>query len=145
MKLMQAMTVVGVTILCTGIAFGEVVIRTTPLKWEQVAKLDSDLVFSNLCASCHGVSGKGDGPAVSALKTPVPDLTALAVKNEGEYPSSHVHHVINGRFRDDVHGAIGMPRWGEQFVYLPRSGPNTSYAWERVDSLNRYIESIQEY
>ena len=70
MKLMKAIVVAGVMILCAGTTFGEVVIREVPLKWEQVARLDGDVVFNNLCAVCHGVGGKGDGPAVSALKQP---------------------------------------------------------------------------
>ena len=55
MKLMQAIVVVAVTVLCAGTTFGEVVIREAQLKWEEVAELDGDVVFNNLCAACHGV------------------------------------------------------------------------------------------
>ena len=43
MKLMKAVVVAGVTILCAGTTFGEVVIREVPLTREKVAKLDGDV------------------------------------------------------------------------------------------------------
>jgi hypothetical protein len=50
MKLMQAIVVAAVTVLCAGTTFGEVVIREVQLKWEEVAELDGDVVFNNICA-----------------------------------------------------------------------------------------------
>lgn len=146
MKPMQAIVVAGVTILCAGTTFGEVVIKEVPLRWEKVARLDGDELFGNLCAACHGASGKGDGPAVSALEKAVPDLTVLAVNNDGVYPRKHVENVIFGRFRVVEHGTSGMPYWGEQFSYL-RTGvsgiPRKAYAWERTRTLSTHIESLQ--
>ena len=43
-------------------------------------------MFGDYCAPCHGISGKGDGPAASALKTPPADLTVLAKTNGGKFP-----------------------------------------------------------
>jgi mono/diheme cytochrome c family protein len=130
----------------TGTAVGEVVIREVPLRWEMVAELDGDEVFSNLCAACHGAGGRGDGPAVSALETAVPDLTVLAVNNDGLYPRKHVENVIFGRFRDESEGKSQMPYWGEHFLYL-RTGvsgiPRKTYAWERTRTLATYVESLQ--
>ena len=149
MKLLQAIVVAVVTILCAGTTFGEVAIREVQLKWEQVANLDGDVVFSNVCSICHGVGGKGDGPAVSALKNTVPDLTVLAANNEGEYPHKQVENVIFGRHRDVAHGTSGMPYWGEHFMYLQPGRPrfhdvkNKRYARERINTLNTYIESLQ--
>ena len=78
MKLIQATVFAAVTMLCVGTTFGEVAIKEAQLKWEDVANLDGDVVFDNLCAVCHGVGGKGNGPAVSALEHTVPDLTIIA-------------------------------------------------------------------
>ena len=149
MKLLQAIVVAVVTILYAGTTFGEVVIREVQLKWEQVANLDGNVVFSNVCSACHGVGGKGDGTAVSALKNTVPDLIVLAANNDGVYPHKQVKNVIFGRHRDVAHGTSGMPYWGEHFMYL-RPGPpslnevpNRKYAWERTNTLSRYIESLQ--
>ncbi len=54
-------------------------------------------MFINYCAVCHGKDGKGNGPAASALKMPPPDLTTLAAKSGGKYPSAHVASVIRGQ------------------------------------------------
>ena len=149
MKLLQAIVVAVVTILCAGTTFGEVVIREEQLKWEQVANLDGDVVFSNVCSVCHGVGGKGDGPAVSALKDTVPDLTVLAANNDGEYPHEQVENALFGRHRTVADGTIGMPFWGDYFMYLRPGGPilhdvpNRIYARERINTLNTYIESLQ--
>ena len=149
MKLMQAIVVAVVTILCAGTTFGEVAIREVQLKWEQVANLDGDKVFSNVCSVCHGVGGKGNGPAVSALKNIVPDLTILAANNDGVYPHKQVENAIFGGHRYVASGTIGMPFWGEHFMYL-RPGPpsyhqvqNRKYARERIETLSTYIESLQ--
>lgn len=146
MKLMQVIIVAGVTILCAGTAFGETVIKEVPLKWQDVAKLDGDVVFNNLCAVCHGTGGKGDGPAISALEIAVPDLTVLAANNDGVYPSKHVENAIYGSVRVRAHGESPMPYWGEHFMHL-RTGasgiPRRAYAWERARTLSAHIESLQ--
>jgi mono/diheme cytochrome c family protein len=36
--------------------------------------------FTAYCAVCHGVDGRGNGPAAPAMKVPVPDLTTLAAR-----------------------------------------------------------------
>ena len=147
-KLITTLSIV-VLISFTGTVVGKVVIKEVPLRWEMVAKLDGDEVFSNLCTACHGAGGKGNGPAVSALDTAVPDLTVLTVltvNNDGVYPRKHVENVIFGRFRDVSYGKSQMPYWGEHFMYLGTgvSGiPRNSYAWERTHTLATYIESLQ--
>jgi hypothetical protein len=146
MKKLIAILSMVVLISLTGTAVGEVVIREAPLRWEMVAELDGDEVFRNLCAACHGAGGKGDGPAVSALETAVPDLTVLAVDNGGVFPRKYVENVIFGRFRDESKGKSRMPYWGEHFLYL-RTGvsgiPRKSFAWERTRTLATYVESLQ--
>jgi len=146
MKLMQAILVAGVMILSVGTTFGEVVIREVPLRWEQVARLDGDEIFSNLCAVCHGAGGTGDGPAVSALGKAVPDLTVLATNNGGVYPYEYVENVIFGKSRVIAHGTIDMPDWGEHFMYVGsgvRQIPSKSYARELTDRLNKHVETLQ--
>ena len=41
-------------------------------------------LFTNYCASCHGVDARGDGPAAASLRVPPTDLTRLARANRGE-------------------------------------------------------------
>jgi mono/diheme cytochrome c family protein len=148
MKIMRAIAIAGLMLLCAGVTFGEVTIREVTLEWEDVANLEGDELFNNLCAVCHGTGGDGDGPAVGALEKGVPDLTSLAANNDGVYSHRNVENVIYGKHRVVAHGAIDMPIWGEQFMYV-RPGPGVNsfphkyFARERVHTLSNYIESIQ--
>jgi mono/diheme cytochrome c family protein len=51
-------------------------------------------MFKAYCASCHGNSAKGDGPAAPALRIPPPDLTKLSKKNGGKFPSDRVLSIL---------------------------------------------------
>lgn len=144
MKLVKTIIMAGTLIFSLGTVYAEVVIKQVPVQWEDVAHLEGGQVFNNLCSACHGVNGKGNGPAVAALEKPVPDLTVLAANNGGVYPSKHVKHVIYGRFRDEGHGVVGMPVWGQHFEYLNGRMPQKAYAWERVNSLDKHIQSLQD-
>ena len=86
-------------------------------------------LFSEYCASCHGVSGKGDGPAASALKIPPADLTALAARNKGQFPSLRVMQAIKAGPSVPAHGSEIMPVWGPIFLqgdYPDSRGPSAS-------------------
>ena len=41
---------------------------------------DARPLYDKNCASCHGPTGKGDGPAGKILKPPAPDLSATVKK-----------------------------------------------------------------
>jgi mono/diheme cytochrome c family protein len=146
MKIMHAIVVAGVMLLYAGTTFGEVVINEVPLKWKDAARVDGDVLYSNLCSACHGAVGKGDGPAVSALEKGVPDLTVLSANNDGGFPHKKVESVICGKSRVIAHGTIDMPVWGQQFARL-RAGwtgfPQRAYVRERVHTLATYIETLQ--
>lgn len=127
-----------------GTAVAEVVIKTAPLEWKDIANMDGGEVFDELCAVCHGTSGRGDGPAISALKKGVPDLTVLAASNGGTYPHRDVETMIFGSSRTISHGTIDMPPWGEQFMYAgPGTFPRQAYAREQVQALTMHVESLQ--
>jgi mono/diheme cytochrome c family protein len=76
--------------------------------------------YLNSCASCHGPSGKGDGPVAKALKRTPADLTKLSEANKGVFPFSRAYDVIDGRLEVETHGKREMPVWGE--VYKPTWG-----------------------
>lgn len=144
----KLITILGTIVLFTftSTSMAEVVIKHVPLKWQDVAKMDGGELFSNLCAACHGVAGKGDGPAISALSKPASDLTRLAANNDGVYSHLKVKREIYGESRLDAHGTVDMPVWGQQFMYV-RSGWNAhmrkAYARDRINTLDKYIASIQ--
>jgi len=95
-------------------------------------------MYANYCAACHGKEGRGNGPAAEALKVPPADLTALAKKNGGKYPSDHVSSAIKGDLEMTAHGSKEMPVWGNLFWQLSQG--HTSEVQLRVSNLNRYIE-----
>jgi mono/diheme cytochrome c family protein len=98
-------------------------------------------MFENYCAVCHGKDAKGAGPAATALKTAPPDLTMLAKKEGGKYPSAHVAAVIRGQADMPSHGSKDMPVWGPLFSSISQG--HESEVQQRVANLVTYIESLQ--
>ena len=102
-------------------------------------------MYQQMCSSCHGVSGHGDGPVASLIKIGVPDLTRIAAREGGEFPTEDVRRTIDGRWDRRAHGARDMPVWGWQFY----DSSSTNDAQERaivdsmIDRLVNYLRSIQ--
>jgi mono/diheme cytochrome c family protein len=99
------------------------------------------------CVSCHGVTGKGDGPMAKALKEPLPDLTKLSENNKGVFPASRVYDVIDGRIEVMQHGRRDMPVWGDIYASnLTIRLPRDSLSKEAVEALVRVrILTLVEY
>jgi len=98
-------------------------------------------MYKAYCASCHGVEGKGDGPATQALKAPATDLTQLSNKNGGQFPSARVNSVLSGTADLAAHGSEEMPVWGP--VFRKMGNDNGAHAQLRVSNLTKYLESMQ--
>jgi len=69
-------------------------------------------MFQAYCASCHGTTGKGDGPAAAALKSPPGDLSTLSKNNGGKFPADRVLSILRGQATVTAHGNREMPVWG---------------------------------
>jgi mono/diheme cytochrome c family protein len=94
------------------------------------------------CASCHGVDGKGDGPAAPDLKVPATNLTFIEAKNGGVFPEAHIMQVIKGDSRTAAHGNKEMPVWGPVFLQM---GPHdAAQVQQRIRNLTKYLASIQQ-
>lgn len=74
-------------------------------------------MFGAYCASCHGVNGRGNGPASSALKEKPADLTQLARRHNGVFPSEWVARVIE-QGPIAANGSSEMPVWGPELSRL---------------------------
>jgi mono/diheme cytochrome c family protein len=95
--------------------------------------------FQAYCAVCHGIDGKGGGPAVPALKGPVPDLTTMA-RRYGKYDEVAVQNQIRGASKlPPAHGSLEMPIWGPLF----KSRSSEAEVFLRVRNLAAYVGSIQ--
>lgn len=107
-----------------------------------------DVVYQLFCAACHGETGKGDGPAATALPTRPTDLTALARENDGTFPAERVAAAIDGRLYVVGHINIGMPPWAQLFAddsrTLPKGKILDAFIARRIAHLVAFIESIQE-
>jgi mono/diheme cytochrome c family protein len=95
--------------------------------------------YLNSCASCHGATGKGDGPVSAELRTKPSDLTLIAKRNGGVFPADVLYRIIDGRRTFRAHGNYEMPVWG--FVFR-RSDPE-DVARNRILALIAYLKSIQ--
>jgi len=97
--------------------------------------------YEQYCAVCHGKSGRGDGPAASALKVRPPDLTTLSRRRGGEFPDAYVSSVLKNGVKMDAHGTPEMPIWGPLFLALDSSFQSETN--QRIASLITYLKSIQ--
>ena len=98
-------------------------------------------MFVNYCAPCHGVDGKGHGPAASALKLPPADLTLLSKNNNGQFPDKHVAAVLKFGAQTPAHGSAEMPVWGPVLGKMDRPNPEDEQL--RISNLIRYIKTLQ--
>jgi mono/diheme cytochrome c family protein len=93
------------------------------------------------CASCHGTGGRGDGVVAMTLPQAPPDLTTIAERRGGIYPSAEVAGIIDGRKPLAAHTRNGMPLWGAVFGTLELR--NEAAVKSRIAALVTYLESIQ--
>jgi mono/diheme cytochrome c family protein len=102
-------------------------------------------MFMSYCAVCHGVDGKGNGAAVTALKTPPPDLTLLSKSHGGKFPTMHVMSIIRGdTAMPPAHRSKDMPMWGPPFSSLGDSASSERVSvHQRIMNLTEYIKSLQ--
>ena len=128
-------------LLLTGLLHGQPHIKKTPI--EATRANDGAEMYRAYCASCHGMDGKGSGPATAALNGPLPDLTKLAQANEGAFPSASVLMTL-GRVRGyGAHGSEEMPIWGD--VFRSSSGGTDEMGVQmRLYNLTRFLDSIQD-
>jgi len=101
-------------------------------------------LYVRYCASCHGVSGVGDGAVAPHLRRPPTDLTALAQRGDGGFDADGVRSTIDGRKIVAEHGSREMPVWGAVFDEQMRGERFSEGLTEaHLSALVRYVESLQ--
>ena len=98
-------------------------------------------LFATYCASCHGITGRGNGPAAEELRRRPADLTQFAKRNGGVFNGARIHSIVDGR-AVKAHGTMEMPVWGDAFKW--REGLPEDAIKARIEALVRYLETIQE-
>ena len=106
--------------------------------------VQGNLLFKDHCAACHGMSGKGDGPAAAALKTPPANLTVLARNNNGKFPDLKIAHILESGSDLKAHGSKDMPIWGPIFLSMGPAGAGSQIGRLREANLTAYLKSIQQ-
>jgi mono/diheme cytochrome c family protein len=99
-------------------------------------------MFKKYCATCHGLDAKGNGPARATLKVPAADLTTLAKRHGGEFPTDLVTNVLRFGPGVSAHGSSDMPTWGGIFQYMDNY--NQAVVQKRIKNLCDYLISLQK-
>jgi Cytochrome c len=126
--------------------FVGVIIYFTTRPTEVVAVQGRDL-FVRYCASCHGVSGTGDGPAAAALQPPPANLTRLRERYGEQHPLRNIIAAIDGRRPVRAHGESVMPVWGQVFE---REMEERKIGWPQATTVQRerliaeYVLTLQQ-
>jgi mono/diheme cytochrome c family protein len=145
MKRMRILVVVGgaTVALILGTAFAGEQRAVTIVKQNAVyvPPTEGAVMYEKYCASCHGLDGRGYGPALSALNRHPIDLTRLTAMNAGDFPGQHVRYVLLDAGPTSVH-ATDMPAWSEILAGLNRDNPGIQMI--RVRNLSDHLESLQE-
>ena len=95
-------------------------------------------LYRRYCAACHGVEGRGDGPAAAALSPPPTDLTRL------DSSEAELMRQIDGRRTIRGHGTAAMPVWGQVFEQSLIDDPHTRRtALLQVQTLADYVHGLR--
>lgn len=93
--------------------------------------------FLRYCALCHGIDATGSGPLADSLYKAPPDLTRLAERNGGSFPTAKVQEIIE-KGGPKSHGMMAMLAWGKVFNDELGQDPN-----KVIGELAAYIETLQ--
>lgn len=103
--------------------------------------------YARACSSCHGLTGRGDGPLADYMTVAVPDLTQIQTRHDGVFPMLEVIHLIDGRTGLRAHGSP-MPIWGNRFAATAAVTAGDIGAEievrGRVLALALYLQAIQQ-
>jgi nucleotide-binding universal stress UspA family protein/mono/diheme cytochrome c family protein len=99
-------------------------------------------IYRTYCVSCHGTSARGDGPLAATMTKKPADLTEIAKRNGGVFPTELVFRTIDGRNKVRGHGGPDMPEWGEAFAKSREAGDGERVT-KVIQSLVDYLESLQ--
>ncbi|HYA61812.1 MAG TPA: cytochrome c [Candidatus Sulfotelmatobacter sp.] len=139
MILLGALAVVTSLCLAQEKADQKPVVKQTPIK--QTSATSGKEMFTQYCAPCHGVRGKGDGPAASSMKAVPTDLTQLTKTHDGKFPANHLAAVLKFGSGPGAHGSKEMPVWGPLFQSLDKY--HDTAVQQRISNLVEFIETLQ--
>jgi len=108
-----------------------------------VQEVSGSYTYRTYCATCHGLEGKGDGPLAESLRFRPPDLTLLASRNGGTFPTTKVIRIVDGRDPVGGHGGPDMPVWGDAFKNA-EGGFDDEEVNRKIQAVVAHMERLQE-
>jgi mono/diheme cytochrome c family protein len=129
-------------LLASVVAFLPMVLMTAAANAQSREPDTGGAVYRTYCASCHGVTARGDGPVASEMNRKPSNLTEMAKRNGGQFPSELAFRAIDGRQPVRGHGGPDMPVWGDVFI-RSRDAGDAERAKAMIQSLVEFLDSIQ--
>lgn len=104
--------------------------------------------YLDKCAVCHGESGLGAGDSNEVLVRKPADLTSIAKRRGGMFPTQLAWKTIDGRALDEhVQQNREMPLFGKDYrneaLANGASKVPEEYVSERIEALVAYISTMQ--
>jgi len=104
-------------------------------------------IYEDTCASCHGPSGRGNGPAARDQARPPADLTKIAARRDGLWPMLEVMSIIDGYNRRAL-PREGMPVFGDflegELVDFDSGNGRPAPTPVKLIALVTYLETLQD-
>jgi mono/diheme cytochrome c family protein len=139
---------IGALLLALGVLLSSVRSQETQPKPQQnktperlIVSVKGPDLFRAYCASCHGADAKGNGPVAPALNSKPADLTTIAERNGGIFPTQRMRTIIAGDEIIIAHGSREMPIWGPIFHQVEW---DQDLGEVRLQNLIKYLQSIQQ-
>jgi mono/diheme cytochrome c family protein len=129
----------GIAVLMLGTAFSSFAALAVEAQATRGASSGQDL-FNTHCATCHGVTGVGNGPVAASMRKTPPDITGLSLANGGMFPFERVRRIVEGRDVES-HGNREMPVWGDVFRMM--DGASRDVVRDRIAAVVDYLRSMQ--
>jgi mono/diheme cytochrome c family protein len=129
--------------VAAGIGFANQPSANVTINLNKTPAYSGKQMYTSYCAPCHGVDGRGNGPAAVALKQPLTDLSALSRNNGGKFPAVHVISALRFGASNPAHGTAEMPVWGPILSNMDRAAANSNVKELRISNLSRYVKSLQ--
>lgn len=104
-------------------------------------------IYQSHCATCHGINHDGKGPMAPALLVQPSNLSTLAARNGGVFPTIRVVMRIDGRDPLVSHGS-SMPVYGDYFegedTPLKAETGQPIFTSRAIVDMVEYLEGVQE-
>ena len=99
-------------------------------------------LYRTFCATCHGETGKGDGPVADIADHRPSDLTVLSRNSGGTYPRDRVMRVLENVEPLPGHDPPAMPNWRN--ILRTTEGGDERVIRKRLEALVDHVGTLQQ-